>query len=117
MIESRLLGRFGSNGLAQSAWAIGLTVAFFIALAVAACSSPAESEHAGHGTAVEIDHKARTVTLDHEDIPGLMMGMTMTFAVAPEVDLEAVEKGAVVDFRVKSVGSEVTVTEIRPAAP
>ncbi len=117
MIGSRLPGRLGSNGLARPAWAIGLAVALFLAVALAACSPPAESEHAGHGTAVEIDRKARTVTLDHEDIPGLMMAMTMTFAVAPEVDLAAVEKGAVVDFRVKSVGSQVTVTEIRAAAP
>ncbi len=117
MIERIRLGRFGSRVLAHRAWATGLAVASFAAVALAACSPPAETEHEGHGTAVEIDRTARTVTLDHEDIPGLMMGMTMTFPVAPGVDLESVEKGTVVDFRVKSDGKAITVTAIHAAAP
>jgi len=88
-----------------------------LALALGACKPPAPTEHAGHGTAVDVDRAARTVTLDHGDIPGLMKGMTMTFAVAPDVDLEKIEKGAIVDFRVKSEGSAVTVVGITPAKP
>jgi Cu/Ag efflux protein CusF len=85
-----------------------------LALALVACKPPAPTEHAGHGTAIDVDRAARTITLDHGDIPGLMKGMTMTFAVAPDVDLEKVEKGAVVDFRVRSEGSAVTVVGITP---
>ena len=117
MIEGSRLGRFGSRVLAYRAWATGLTVVFFAAVALAACSPPAETEHEGHGTAVEIDRTARTVTLDHEDIPGLMLGMTMTFPVASGVDLESVAKGAVVDFRVKSDGKAITVMAIHAAPP
>ena len=93
--------------------------ALALALALAlACSPPAPSEHAGHGIAVDVDPTARTVTLEHGDIPGLMKAMTMTFPVAPEVDLAAVAKGEPVDFEVRAEGSTVTVTAIRkPAAP
>lgn len=82
-----------------------------------ACSPAAPTEHAGHGIALDVDPTARTVTLEHGDIPGLMKAMTMTFPVAPEVDLAAVEKGAEVDFEVRSEGSHVTVTAIEKAAP
>lgn len=81
-----------------------------------ACSSEAPSDHAGHGIAVDVDPAARTVTLDHDEIPGLMMAMTMTFPVAPDVDLASVEKGSSVDFEVRSEGSTVTVTAIEKAA-
>ncbi|MFO0691555.1 MAG: copper-binding protein [Myxococcota bacterium] len=81
-----------------------------------ACSPPAPTEHAGHGVAVDVDPTARTVTLEHGDIPGLMKAMTMTFPVAPEVDLATVAKGETVDFEVQSQGSSVTVTAIRKAS-
>ena len=117
MIGRKRLGEFGSNRMVRDARGITRIVALAVALALAACSPPAETEHKGHGTAVEIDRTARTVTLDHEDIPGLMMGMTMTFPVAPGVDLESVAKGAIVDFRVKSDGKAITVTAIHAVAP
>lgn len=82
-----------------------------------ACSPAAPTEHAGHGIAVDVDPTARTVTLEHGDIPGLMKAMTMTFPVAPEVDLAAVEKGSTVDFELQSEGSKITVTAIEQAAP
>ena len=75
---------------------------------------PALSEQPGHGVVLSRGIAARTVTLDHEDIPGLMKAMTMTFQVAPGVDLEAIEPGAEVDFRAKEEGGGYTVTEIDP---
>ncbi len=117
MIETKRLGVGASHFRVRWSPGIVRSLALVGALALAACSAPVESEHAGHGTAVAIDRTARTVTLDHQEIPGLMMAMTMTFSVAPGVDLESVAQGAVVDFRVKSDGSTITVTAIQPAAP
>ena len=57
------------------------------------------------------------MTIDHEDIPGLMMGMTMTFSVSDPGVLRGVEPGQVIDFRVRKDGSRYVVTEIRPASP
>jgi Cu/Ag efflux protein CusF len=53
------------------------------------------------------------VTLDHEDIPGFMKAMTMTFTLAPDVALDGIDPGAKVDFRVKEEGGVYTVTAIR----
>ena len=88
-------------------------------LALAACSPPAPREYAGHGEAIDVDAAARTVTLDHGDIPDLMKGMTMTFDVAPAVDLASLAPGTEVDFRLSDADGELTVVEIRPvdAAP
>lgn len=96
------------------------SVAFAIAVllihALAACSPPAPTEHAGQGKTIEIDPAARTITLEHGELPGLMQAMTMTFAVAPEVDLARVGEGAEVDFRVRSEGSTITVIALEPRA-
>ena len=110
MNGSSWLGWFGAKDLGWQARAIAVA----LGLALAACSSPAASEHEGHGTAVEIDHEARTITLDHEDIPGLMKGMTMTFAVASGVDLNRVEAGSEVAFVLQDADNALTVTRIQP---
>lgn len=81
-----------------------------------ACSDPEPTDHAGRGIAQEIDPVARTVTLDHEDIPGLMKGMTMTFAVAPDVALESIAAGSEVEFVLQAAGDSLTVTRIEPVA-
>lgn len=83
-------------------------------LVLAACSPPAPREYAGHGEAIEVDAVARTVTLDHGDIPDLMKGMTMTFDVAPSVDLASLAPGSEVDFRLSDADGRLTVVEIQP---
>ena len=83
------------------------------ALGAAACGGGAPEQHAGHGVVQALDAQARKITLDHEDIPGFMKGMTMTFELAPEVALEGIAPGAEVDFRVYEQGGVYTVTEVR----
>ena len=97
--------------------AVRFAAALALALGVVACSPAAPREYAGHGEAVEVDASARTVTLEHEDIPDLMKGMTMTFHVAPSVDLETLAPGTEVDFRLSDAGDGLTVVEIRPVTP
>lgn len=92
-------------------------VTAFVCLALVAgadaCGGASEEDHPGHGVVTSVDVGARRVTLDHEDIPGLMKGMTMTFEVAPGVPLDGVSEGMEVDFRVKYEGGVYTVTELR----
>jgi Cu/Ag efflux protein CusF len=83
-------------------------------IALTACSDPAPTDHPGHGIATEVDPEARTITLDHEDIPGLMKGMTMTFAVSPGVELDAIATGSEVEFVLQEAGDALTVTRIEP---
>lgn len=75
-----------------------------------------EAGYAGHGTVKSVDESAGTVTIDHGDIPGLMMGMMMTFSVSDADLLGGVGPGQVVDFRVRKNGDRYLVTDVRPAA-
>lgn len=75
-----------------------------------------DGEYPGHGTIESVDVEAQTVTIDHEDIPGLMMGMAMKFEVSEPGILSGVAAGQVVDFRVRKDGHRYFVTEIRIAA-
>jgi Cu/Ag efflux protein CusF len=81
---------------------------------LAACGGAQLKTAASRGVVTAIDAAAHTITLDHEDIPDIMMAMTMTFAVAPEVSLDGIEPGAKVDFSVRQDASGgVTVTELQ----
>lgn len=91
------------------AGALGLV----LLLGLSACSPGTSTSHPGHGVVKSLDSEARKVTLDHEDIPGFMKGMTMTFNIAAEVALDGIGPGAEVDFRVKENGGVYVVTEIR----
>jgi Cu/Ag efflux protein CusF len=89
--------------------AAGLALVLAVA---AACGGEASGDHPGHGVVMNVDAAARNVTLDHEDIPGLMKGMTMTFDVAPDVSLEGIRSGMEVDFRLKHENGVYTVTAL-----
>ena len=97
----------------RTAWAISIALALIVG--ASACGGESPDGHAGHGIVESLDVDARRVSLDHEDIPGFMKGMTMTFNVAPGVALEGIGQGVEVDFRVKEEGGVYTVTEIRPS--
>ncbi len=96
--------------LQEAAWAIPLVLA--LAAGLPACGSTPADGHAGHGVVAGLDADARNVTLDHGDIPGFMKAMTMTFNLAPGIELEGIDVGAEVDFLVKEDGGVYTVTEI-----
>lgn len=86
----------------------------FVLFAAASPSRSAneEASHSAHGIVKNVDAKAGTVTIDHEDIPGVMMAMTMTYAVADPAALQNVAVGQAVDFRIQKEGSHFVVTEI-----
>ncbi len=68
--------------------------------------------HEGLGTivALESDH----VTLDHEDIPGFMKAMTMSFPVKDSSILPDFEEGMRVRFRIEVDGSSYAVVAMEP---
>ncbi len=71
--------------------------------------APAITDHVRWGSALRAIALCR-----HDDIPGFMKGMTMTFDVAPGGELDGIDRGVKVDFRVKEERGIYTVTEIRP---
>lgn len=64
------------------------------------------------GVVKEIDSKAKKVSIDHDEIPGLMSDMQMTFDVKDAKVLEGVAVGEEVDFELERNGSDLTVTKI-----
>ena len=87
------------------------TLALAVALALVACGGGESSDHPGHGVVVSVDASRGEITLDHEDIPGLMKGMTMTFHADPEL-LAGLEAGQQVEFRVREEAGRYVVTSI-----
>ncbi len=95
-----------------SSTASGLILA--AALISGACGEPSSDEtHPGVGVIREVDLQERQVVIDHEDIPGLMKGMTMRFDVADPELLDDLEPGQSVEFRVAYRSGSYEVTEIR----
>jgi Cu/Ag efflux protein CusF len=95
--------------------AFGFVALAFALFTVASPSRSAndETSHAAHGIVKDLDAKAGTVTIDHENIPGVMMAMTMTYAVADPAVLQNVAVGQAIDFRLRKNGDNFVVTEIK----
>ena len=89
-----------------------------LALAASACApdqtdapaGPKTYEAVGTVISVEGEH----VLIDHEDIPGFMDAMTMTFPVSDAALLDGLEDGARVRFRVVVDGASYAVDRIEP---
>ncbi|MEZ4333762.1 MAG: copper-binding protein [Myxococcota bacterium] len=94
----------------------GLVTRLGLVLVLLACSPAEPVDYEGHGRLVGIDRRHRALEIDHDAIPGFMQAMTMTFDVAPGVDLESLEPDTPVDFTLHSQGRSLTVTAIRPVA-
>ncbi len=62
---------------------------------------------------VAVDKEKKTVTLDHEDIPGLMKAMEMKFPVEDAKVLEGIKPGDQVRGRLKVKSGEHVITELQ----
>jgi protein SCO1/2 len=94
------------------------TISFFtsLLLLISCGSSPREERgpkvYEGVGTLVRIE--SDRVTLDHEDIPGFMEAMTMSFPLEDASSLSGLEEGMRVKFRVEVDGSSYAVVAMEP---
>jgi Cu/Ag efflux protein CusF len=92
-------------------------VALALALSVLACGGePPGTPKPGHGVIRGLDPAGAEVTIEHGEIPDLMMAMTMTFSVDDPTLLEGVAVGDEVDFLVKRDGERYVVTQVRRKA-
>ena len=69
------------------------------------------------GKVVAVGEDWQSVTLDHQDIPGLMKGMQMKFGVSDPGILSGIEPGDEVQGRLKVEEGEYTITQIEKAQP
>ena len=74
-------------------WGLGLLLAL-------ACGARADM-HEAVGVVQEVDVESKQVVVDHEDIPGLMPSMVMSFDVADPALLEQLEPGQRIRFKLQ----------------
>jgi protein SCO1/2 len=72
----------------------------------------ADKEYDIRGKVVAMNPAKPAVTLDHEDIPGLMKAMQMEFAVENAKLLEGIKAGDAVHGRLKKGGSGYVITHL-----
>jgi protein SCO1/2 len=56
------------------------------------------------GVVEDVDREGAQVLIEHEDVPGLMPAMTMSFIVPDAAVLEALERGQVIEFALRFTG-------------
>jgi Cu/Ag efflux protein CusF len=94
---------------------ITLTVAF-ACLAFVGCKqddSDKERAYDIKGKVVSVDLPKKSLRLDHEDIPGFMRGMEMSFEVDDAKTLEGLKAGDQVQGKLKVKGGAKLITELR----
>jgi protein SCO1/2 len=92
--------------------------ALFTVLAIAGCSQKSTEKSAAKvydikGKIVAIRPDKEGVTLDHEDIPGLMKGMKMEFLVEDARVLEGLQVGDQVQGKLKVESGSQMITELK----
>jgi Cu/Ag efflux protein CusF len=60
---------------------MGVTLGVLLLLAAAHAAQRGKKEYAFRGTVEKVDTKAKTLSVNGEDVPGWMMAMTMTYGV------------------------------------
>jgi Cu/Ag efflux protein CusF len=82
-------------------------------LCLSGCSGEPERIYDFKGHVVSIDGGGTTVTIDHEDIPGLMRAMKMPFNAADPKLLEGLVPGMPVEGKIKVVSGKYVLTELK----
>lgn len=79
----------------------------------AAAARGAADDYPIVGRVVSVAPDRKAVTLDHEDIPDLMQGMQMQFAVEGPQILEGIDAGDEVEGRLKVADGNYVITELK----
>jgi protein SCO1/2 len=69
--------------------------------------------HEGRGVVREVDREARQIVLEHDEIPGFMSAMTMSFDVADPALLERAEPGQHVEFEIEADARGYRIVSLR----
>lgn len=80
--------------------------------AAAPTSAPTARDYGIRGKVTEIAADRRSVTLDHEEIPGLMAAMKMAYPVSDPALLKGLAVGDRVEGRLQASGSNYTVVSL-----
>jgi protein SCO1/2 len=94
-----------------------LPVAFSVALVGCGKEStrsaaPPDKLHEVNGTVLAVDVSKPSVKLDHEDIPGIMKAMKMTFGVESPKVLDGIQPGDHVRGHLRVEGGKFTIVHL-----
>src|SRR5262245_39620134 len=94
-------------------------LALSVALALAGCKGGgadskggADKQYEGKGKVVAVDADRKSITLDHEEIPGLMRAMTMPFALESPRVAEGLQPGDRVQGRLRVEDGKYILTHL-----
>src|SRR2546422_5481483 len=94
-----------------------LSLCIVVPLASAGCRKASEDTkdkvYDIKGKVVALDRDKTKVTLDHEDIPGLMKAMKMPFSVEKAKMLEGIQPGDEVEGRLRVTSGDYIITELK----
>src|SRR5262245_9198490 len=76
-------------------------------------SIPAARDYDLKGVVVSVDKPHVRITIDHEEIPGLMKAMKMPFAVPNPQMLDGFKAGDAVVGKVKKIGDKYIIIELQ----
>ena len=69
--------------------------------------------HPAKGQVLQVDRASGSVTIAHQDIPGFMPAMTMTFRVKSPYLLDNIKAGDEVEFELEVTAKSVTIRSIK----
>ena len=69
--------------------------------------------HPAKGQVLQVDRASGSVTIAHQDIPGFMPAMTMTFRVKRPYLLDNIKAGDEVEFELEVTAKSVTIRSIK----
>jgi protein SCO1/2 len=93
---------------------LALAGVLFLLSGLAACQRGPKLYDA-HGVVRDVNRELGQVVIAHDDIPGLMPAMTMSFAVPDSKLLETLSPGQTIDFRLAFDGGSYRVVAASPA--
>ena len=85
-------------------------------LSTAVRAQDAKKEHAFKGVVQKVDEKAKSLTVDGENVPGWMMAMTMVYSPDKEDIFKTVKAGDQITATVKD-GDTKTLYDVKIVAP
>lgn len=92
---------------------LAAAVAVFVGCRSSSSTDVSDKVYPLKGTVVAVNAAAKEVTIDHEDIPGLMKAMKMTFSVEDAKLVEGVKPGSHVEGKVKESSGKYILTELK----
>lgn len=94
--------------------AIGLCPLLLLAAGGCGRQQTGPGVYDAHGVVESVDHEYGQVVIHHDDIPGLMPEMTMSFDVPDPEVLARIQPHQVVDFRLEFTGRAYHVIDVTP---